>query len=80
MSNEKNAYIPDPTIADGFDGLHIGNNNRPADYEPEPLNFDLHAAAKYVRQNNLDGITEEIKKSLENKHLSNISGRKRRGI
>lgn len=51
-------FIPDPTPEDGFEGLYCGI---PGIYDDEPFTFDLRAAAKYVRENKLDRITDEIK-------------------
>ena len=50
--------IEDPTAKDGFEGMILGTQEMKDDYVPEP--FDLHAAAKYVRDNNLPGINDEI--------------------
>ena len=50
--------IEDPSPEDGFEGMFLGTPDMKDDYVPEP--FDLHAAAKYVRENNLEGIDDEI--------------------
>ena len=54
----KKVLIEDPTTEDGFKGMILGTPDMKDDYIPE--SFDLHAAAKYVRDNGLPGIDESI--------------------
>ena len=52
--------IEDPTPEQGFEGMYAGIpdiNMEPISF---PVRFDLHAAARYVRDNNLPRLTEDI--------------------
>ena len=59
MKNRKIDLIEDPTVEDGFEGLFCG---RVGYFDSEPLDFDIHAADKYIRENGLKEITEDIRK------------------
>ena len=50
--------IEDPTTKDGFEGMILGTQKMEEKYAPKP--FDLHAAARYVREHDLPGIDDEI--------------------
>lgn len=52
--------IEDPTREQGFEGMILGTPDMSFKYDIEP--FDLHAAARYVREHNLSGIDDKIKK------------------
>lgn len=63
---DKLGYIPDPTYEDGFEGMFLGSpDDSPESYQSEPLGFDLRAAAKYVRDHNLQSVTDEIKEMFK---------------
>lgn len=55
---QKTMIIEDPTVEEGFEGMILGTPELEDDYTPVP--FDLHAAAKYVREKGLPGIDETI--------------------
>lgn len=50
--------IEDPTTKDGFEGMILGTQKMEEEFVPKP--FDLHAAARYVREHDLPGIDDEI--------------------
>ena len=67
--------IDDPTEANGFQGMYIG---RPGYYNDKPLDFDLHKAARYIRENGLNEVTEDIKKMFPlTKQIKGVSNVKR---
>lgn len=57
---KQNIIIEDPTPEQGFEGMYIGTpdmNDTPGSF---PFSFDFHAAARYVRENNLPEMTEDV--------------------
>ena len=60
IRNKYETVIEDPTVEDGFEGMILGTPNMDIAEDTWPFPFDIHAAAKYVRDHNLSGITDEI--------------------
>ena len=58
------SLIEDPTVEEGYEGMYLGTKEINVDDETRPFPFDLHAAAKYVRDNNLPGISEDVMKKF----------------
>lgn len=59
---KQKVVIEDPTKEDGFEGMILGTPRIDVAEDTWPFLFDIHAAAKYVREHNLTGITDEIMK------------------
>lgn len=58
--DDSRVLIEDPTPEEGFEGMILGDPSLEIKERPLTFSFDFHAAARYVRDNNLPRMTEEI--------------------